>query len=64
MINCSETVFIVVYEEHEYHECPRFELLEVFKTRALAECYIGNFPRDDDYYVGNFQILEKKVWVI
>jgi hypothetical protein len=53
-----DNVFVVVYEYFD-----DFEVLEVFKTRALAECYIGNFPHDGVYYtVDNFDILEKKLW--
>lgn len=56
-----DDVFIVVYEETDwdYH---RFEVLEVFKDRVLAEIYILNFPHDDNYLVTNFQILERKLW--
>ena len=57
-----DNVFIVAYEEWEYQECKRFEVLEVFKTRVSAEVYILNFPHDGNYYVENFIILEKKLW--
>lgn len=57
-----DNVFLVVYEENEYQECPRFEVLEVFKTRGAAECYIGNMPDNDEYTIYNLHILEKKLW--
>jgi len=55
-VNNMDNVFVVVYVDYG------IEVLEVFKNRALAECYIGNFPHDDNYNVKNFHILEKKLW--
>ena len=52
-----DTVFVVVYQQWD-----DFEVLEVFKTRESAECYIGNFPYDERYLVDNFIILEKKLF--
>ena len=54
-----DNVFIVAYEEWEYQECKRFEVLEVFKNRVSAELYCLNFPHDDNYLIHNFRVLKK-----
>ena len=55
-----DNVYIVIYQEYSMDV---FEVLEVFKNRASAECYIGNFPYDERYYTADhFHILEKKLW--
>ena len=38
-----ETVYLVMFQYYD-----DFAILEIFKSRASAECYIGNFPYGDD----------------
>ena len=54
------SVFVVIYQYWD-----DFELMEVFKTRSSAECYIKNkIDNDeyDEYTIDTLHILEKNLF--
>ena len=56
-----KTVYIVTYET-----CVTFEILEVFKTKELAEKYLESDTvfgmLDNGYVMDSFYIIEKMAW--
>jgi len=57
-----KSVFIVTYET-----CVTFEILEVFKTKELAEKYltsdtVSGMVARDGYVMDSFHIIEKMAW--
>jgi len=57
-----KSVFIVTYKT-----CVTFEILEVFKTKELAEKYLESdivfdMMARDGYVMDSFHIIEKMAW--
>ena len=60
-----KSVYVVTYERYDTFQI--FEILEVFKTKELAEKYlesdiIFDMMKRDGYVRDSFHIIEKMAW--